>query len=243
MNGDREKRLTETFVTLCDTLVSEYDALEYMSMLAERTAEMLDAAAAGVILIDGRGGLSVAAASSERSRLLEVFAVAIDAGPCVDCVRSGVAVSVPDISLETTRWQRFATGAAEAGFLSFHALPMRLRDDTVGVLTVLDTKPGDLDDADRRLAQALADATTIGLLHERAVRRAETVSEQLQLALNSRVVIEQAKGVVAALRSISPDDGFVLLRSYARRNGRKLTELCRDVVNDRTAAAALFDGS
>jgi GAF domain-containing protein len=150
-------------------------------------------------------------------------------------------VSVPDISLETTRWQRFATGAAEAGFRSFHALPMRLRDDTVGVLTVLDTKPGDLDDADRRLAQALADATTIGLLHERAVRRAETVSEQLQLALNSRVVIEQAKGVVAALRGISPDDGFVVLRSYARRPGRMRPELCREVVNDRAAAAALFD--
>jgi GAF domain-containing protein len=242
MNGEREKRLTETFVSLTDTLVSDYDALEYMSTLAERTAELLDVAAAGVILVDGRGGLSVAAASSERSRLLEVFAVAIDAGPCVDCVRSGVAVSVPDIN-DTTRWQRFSAGAAEAGFRSFHALPMRLRDETVGVLTVLDTHPGELDDADRRLAQALADATTIGLLHERAVRRAETVSEQLQLALNSRVVIEQAKGVVAALRGISPDDAFAVLRGYARRNGRKLTELCREVVNDRAAAAALFDES
>lgn len=239
MNGDREQLLTDTFVTLTDTLVSDYDALEFMSMLAERTADLLDVAAAGVILVDGRGGLSVSAASSERSRLLEVFAVAVDAGPCVDCVRSGAAVSCPDITQQTQRWPRFAAGAAEAGFRSFHALPMRLRDETVGVLSVLHTGPGELPASDLRLAQALADATTIGLLHERALRRAETVSEQLQLALNSRVVIEQAKGVVAATLGINPDEAFGVLRSHARRLGRKLTELCREVVEGRFPAGDL----
>ena len=225
-------RVLDTFVALTDTLVSDYDALDYMSMLVERAAEVLDVSAAGVILLDARGGLSVAAASSEQSRLLELFAVAIDAGPCVECVRSGAAVTCVDI-VSDTRWPRFSTGAAEAGFRAFHALPMRLRSDVVGVLTLLHSEPMTLGEDDRRLGQALADAAAVGLLHERAVRRAEVVAEQLQLALNSRVIIEQAKGVVAGTMATTPDEAFTLLRRHARTTGLKLTQLCRDVVDGR----------
>ena len=232
--------MVETFVALTDTLVSDYDALDLMTMLAERASELLDVTAAGVILTDARGGLSVAAASSERSRLLEVFAVAIDAGPCVDSVRTGEAVTCEDLDAGAARWPRFAVGAGEAGFRSVHALPMRLRDEVVGVLTLLHTAPHVLTDVDRRLGQALADAATIGLLSERAVRTAEGVAAQLQGALNSRVIVEQAKGVLAGQATLTPADAFTVLRTYARGHGLRLTDVARDVVSgavDLTSAA------
>lgn len=228
--GERERQVVETFVALTDTLVSDFDVLDLMTVLAEHSSDLLDVSAAGVVLADGKGGLSVAAASSERSRLLEVFAVAIDAGPCVDCVRFGEAVTCEDLHTEPDRWPRFAAGAGEAGFRAVHALPMRLRGEVVGVLTLLHTESHVLTADDRRLGQALADAATIGLLSERAVRRAEAVTEQLQHALNSRVIIEQAKGVLAAQTGTPPDETFLVLRAHARGHGLRLSDVARDVV-------------
>lgn len=204
-------------------------------MLAERSVELLGVSAAGVILADvpgGHGGLSVAAASSERSRLLEVFAVAIDSGPWVDCVHTGQPVISPDLTdpAALARWPRFAAGAAQAGFRAAHALPMRCREQVIGVLALLHTAPHTLEEPETRLGQALADAATIGLLHERAVRHAETVTEQLQGALNSRVIVEQAKGVLAGQAGVSPEDAFLVLRSHARSHALRLSQLCRDVV-------------
>lgn len=227
---ERERHIVETFVALTDTLVSDFDALDLMMMLAERSATLLDISAAGVILSDGRGGLSVAAASSERSRLLEVFAVAIDAGPCVDCVRTGDPVTCEDFHAEPDRWPRFAAGAGEAGYRAVHALPMRLRGEAVGVLTLLHTEPHVLTDGDRRLGHALADAATVGLLSERAVRHAETITEHLQRTLNSRIIIEQAKGVLAAQTGRPVDDVFLVLRSYARSHALRLADVARDTV-------------
>ena len=230
---DREAAVVETFVALVDTLVEDYDAIDLMGRLAERSSVLLGMDAAGVILADPQGDLTVAGASSERSRLLEMFAVAIDTGPCIDTVRTGRAVSCDDIAAEADRWPRFAAGAAEAGFRAFHALPMRLRDEVIGVLTLINTEPHHLAGNDRRVGQALADAATIGLLHQRALHRAETVAEQLQVALTSRIIIEQAKGVLAARTDTSPDEAFTLLRSHARRTGSRLTDLCRAII-DRT---------
>ncbi|MFC5142445.1 GAF and ANTAR domain-containing protein [Actinomycetospora rhizophila] len=235
MNDGRETQVIDTFLTLTDTLVQDFDALDMLTMLAERCVELLDVSAAGVILTDGTGptgGLSVAAASSERSRLLEVFAVAIDGGPCVDCVRTGMPVISEDLTTSGAhqRWPQYARGAEDAGFRATHALPMRLRGEIIGVLTLLHIDRHTLGDPDARLGQALADAATIGLLHERAVRRAETVQEQLQGALNSRVIIEQAKGVVAATGDVHPDEAFTLLRGHAREHGLRLTDLARSVV-------------
>ncbi len=231
MSNGRETRIVDAFLTLTDTLVHDFDSLDMLTMLCERCVELLDVEAAGVILTDGTGGLSVAAASSERTRLLEVFAVAIDAGPCVECINTGQAVISEDLTTPAARehWPRYAPGALDAGFRSTHALPMRLRDEVIGVLTLLHTDRHTLTESDARLGQALADAATIGLLHERAVHQAWTVQEQLQGALNSRIIIEQAKGVLAAQGNISPDDAFTILRSHARSHGLRLTELARDV--------------
>jgi GAF domain-containing protein len=186
--------------------------------------------AAGIILRDSKGGLQVAGASSERSRLLEMFAVAIDSGPCIECVRTGEVVISADVDADAARWPRFAAGASEAGFRATHGVPMRLRDNVIGVLTLLHTEPHRLTAPDARVAQALADSATIGLLHERAVRQAEGVSAQLEHALESRVAIEQAKGVLSQAAGVSPGDAFTVLRAYARRNGRRLSELASQVV-------------
>ncbi|GAA4747325.1 GAF and ANTAR domain-containing protein [Actinomycetospora chibensis] len=233
MSNGREPQVIDTFLALTDTLTRDFDALDMLTTLSESCVELLDVSAAGVILADGQGGLSVAAASSERTRLLSVFAVAIDAGPCVDCVRTGLPVISEDLRTPTARqrWPRYVSGADEAGFRATHALPMRLRDDVIGVLTLLHTDHHALTDADTRLGQALADAATIGLLHERAVRHAETVQEQLQGALNSRVIIEQAKGVLAGSTALAPEDAFTVLRSHARGQGIRLTDLARGVVD------------
>jgi len=234
VSNGREPRVIDTFLTLTDTLTRDFDALDMLTTLSESCVELLDVSAAGVILADTQGGgLSVAAASSERTRLLGVFAVATGAGPCVDCVRTGLPVISEDLTTPSARqrWPRYVAGAHEAGFRATHALPMRLRDDVIGVLTLLHTDHHTLTDADTRLGQALADAATIGLLHERAVRHAETVQEQLQGALDSRVIIEQAKGVLAGSTDLAPEDAFSVLRSHARGQGIRLTDLARGVVD------------
>ena len=233
MSTSREPQVIDTFLTLTDTLTRDFDALDMLTTLSESCVQLLDVSAAGVILTDGRGGLSVAAASSERSRLLGVFAVAIDSGPCVDCVHTGRPVISDDLTTAAARkrWPRYAAGARESGFRATHALPMRLRDDVIGVLTLLHTERHTLTDGDARLGQALADAATIGLLHERAIRRAETVHEQLQGALNSRVIIEQAKGVLAGSSNLTPEEAFAVLRSHARSQGLRLTSLAREIVD------------
>lgn len=242
MSNGREAQVIDTFLALTDTLVSDFDALDMLTMLAERSVELLDVTAAGIILTDGNsGGLSVAAASSEASRLLEVFAVAIDGGPCVDCVRGGEPVTVHDLTTDTARarWPRFTDGASESGFRAAHALPMRHREDVIGVLTLLHTDPHTLTGPDARLGQALADAASIGLLHERAVRRAESVAEQLQGALNSRIIVEQAKGSLAQHGGVSPEEAFRILRTHTRNNNLRLTEVCRGIAEGTLDPATL----
>lgn len=228
--ASREQLLIETLVGLQDTIVGGFDVADFLGVLAERAAELLGMDAAGIILRDGKGGLQVAAASSERSRLLEMFAVAIDSGPCIECVRSGEVVISADVAAEAARWPRFAAGAAEAGFRATHGVPMRLRENVIGVLTLMHTEPHRLSPRDAYVAKALADSATIGLLHERAVRQAEDVSAQLEHALESRVAIEQAKGVLSQAAGVSPNDAFTVLRSYARGQGRRLSDLAAEVI-------------
>jgi GAF domain-containing protein len=226
----REQRVVETFVALSDTLVQDFDTTDFLTTLAERTAELLRVSAAGVILRDGPDRLKVGAASSERSRVLEVLAVSSDAGPCIDCVRSGTVVVSRELSADRGVWPRFVAGADEAGFRSVHAVPMRLRGEVIGVLTLLHVERLALVAEDAFLVQALADSATIGLLHQRALRHAYDVAEQLQRALNSRVIIEQAKGVLAQASGSPPEETFVVMRRYARGRSQRLTEVATQVV-------------
>jgi GAF domain-containing protein len=223
--------LSETFVELADTMVVGFDVIEFMHVLTDRSVDLLDASAGGLLLADPRGELRVVAASSEQARLLELFQIQHDQGPCLDCFRTGEAVSVPDLSAAAGRWPRFGAVAQEAGFAAVQALPMRLRTQIIGALNLFRVKAGPFGEEETRVGQALADVATISLLHERSLRRSETLNEQLQAALNSRVTIEQAKGKLAERLQVDMDHAFELLRSYARSRNRRLSEMAREFVD------------
>lgn len=242
MDGERERRVTRAFVELADTLVDDYDVVELMHMLVESCVSLLGASAAGILLADPKGGLRVMAASSEQSRLLEIFQLQADEGPCLECYASGSVVVVADVAEEAQRWPRFSVAAQAEGFRSVSAVPMRHRTDTIGTLNLFREIPGRDSPDDLSLAQALADVATVGILHERVLRRTEVLAEQLQTALESRVVIEQAKGVLAERLQIGLDDAFVRLRSYARSTNVHLAEAARALVVGELDERAVMGG-
>jgi len=225
-----EVQLADVFVEMADTLVDDFDVIEFLHVLTERCVQLLGVSAAGLLLTDGQDTLQLVAASSERTRLLELFQLQTDQGPCVDCFRTGQPVSVADVP-SAGRWPRFTAAAAEVGFAAVHALPMRLRDQVIGALNLFDTNPGALDEGRLRVGQALADVATIGLLQERAIRHRDVLTEQLQNALNSRILIEQAKGVLAERLHLDMANAFVVLRGGARNQNRRLTELAQAIVD------------
>ncbi len=222
--------LSETFVELTDTMVADFDVIDFLQVLTDRSAQLLDVSAAGLLLADHRGELRVVAASSEGARVLEVLQVELGEGPCLDCFRTGRAVTATDLGTDR-RWPRFADAAAQAGFAAVQALPMRLREQVIGALNLFRAAPGEFDPENVRVGQALADVATIGLLHERNMRRRDTLNEQLQAALNSRVVIEQAKGKLAERLGLDMDQAFAVLREYARTRNLRLSELARAFID------------
>lgn len=234
------RRLAEVFVEVADTLVDEFDLIEFLQLVTARTAKLLQAGAVGLLLADQHGELQFMASSNEATKLLELFELQHDEGPCLEAFRTGVAVSTADLSAANERWPLFAPRAIAAGFGSVHAMPMRLRGEVLGAWNLLGTEVGALEPVDVRIVQALVDVATIGLLQERSIRRGEMLTEQLQGALSSRVVIEQAKGALAQIHGISVDEAFHRLRSYSRRNGRRLSEVAQSVVSqDRSSVADL----
>jgi GAF domain-containing protein len=227
------ERLAKVFVEIADTLVDEFDLIDFMHMLAERTADLVGAPAVGLLLADQHGRLEFLAASDENTKLLELFQVQNHEGPCLDAFRTATPVINANLADAGTRWPRFAPRATAAGFRSVHAFPLRLRSEVIGALNVFGDQPGRvLDDVDVQIVQALADVAAIGLLQERAIRRGEMLTEQLQGALNSRIVIEQAKGAFAQANGISVDAAFTQIRNYARRTNRRLGDVAHAVVTD-----------
>lgn len=228
---ERERQLVETFARLADTLVAGFDVLDLLQTLVEACGSLLDTDAAGILLADESGQLELAASTSEASRLVEVMQLSADAGPCVHSFRTGRVVSVPEIAEGPDDWAAFRIASLEHGFHSVVAMPMRLREITIGTLNLMSERSGSLPEADVVVAQAFADVATIGILQDRAIRQSDVVRGQLQHALNSRVIIEQAKGVVAQTRKVSVDVAFTLIRDYARSNGMKLVEVASSLVN------------
>lgn len=228
----REMVLARAFVGLADSLVGDYDIIDLLDRLAGYSVELLAAEAAGILLVDARSQLRVVASTNEQSDWMELLQLEADEGPCVDCVRAGAPVSVADLTDVESRWPRFIASLAERGeYGSVHALPLRLRGEAIGALNLFHHRPGALPDADLVLAQALADVATIGILSERAISRDEVLNEQLQTALTSRIIIEQAKGVLAQLGDLTMDAAFGALRRYARDHNLRLSELARQVVD------------
>jgi GAF domain-containing protein len=225
-----ENRLADIFVTLADTLVTGFDVVGLFDDLAGACVDLLDATAAGLMLVDPAGRLRVMASSSERSRLLELLEIQNDEGPCLDCHRSGEPVLVADLAAENGRWPTFTAEATRVGFGAVYALPMRLREETIGALNLFHRDPHAMSPASLRLAQALADVATIGILQQRAVQASAELADQLQSALNTRLIIEQAKGLLAEREKTDMGAAFDLLRNHARRSGRRLSEVATAVI-------------
>lgn len=239
--GSREQVVAQAFVSLADTLVDEYDVIDlltrlvgYSIRLVGYSMRLLGADAGGILLADAHDALRVVAASNEDARLIELMQLQDDEGPCLDCYRQGMPIDVPDISATADRWPRFVTAVlGRPVFRAVHALPLRLRGQGIGALNLWNHQVGSLRPEELALGQALADVATIAILQERAVRRAEVLHEQLQGALNSRVIIEQAKGVLAQYGALPMDAAFHRMRSYARDNNQRLAEVARKLA-DRT---------
>jgi GAF domain-containing protein len=227
----RESRLLQTFAELADTLVADYDAVDVLQRLVDTCQEVFDTGAAGILLVGSDGDLEVIASSSEASRIVETLQLGADAGPCIESFRTGAVVSVPDIADVPPDWALFRDGALSQGFASALAVPMRLRDTTIGSLNLLRTAVGELDASDLVAAQALADVATIGILHEQTVRESTELSQQLQTALNRRIVIEQAKGVVAHTHDVGMDAAFNLIRAYARSHQLSVSTVAARLVD------------
>ena len=235
----REQRIIGTFVELADTMVDDFDVIEFLHRIAERCVELLDCSEAGVLLADAAGMLRVMASSSERSDALDVLQSQNDEGPCYECYVRGATVSSEDLGEDRDRWPTFSPAALARGFRSVHALPMRVRGQTVGALNLFRAQAGCLDDRDVPLGQGMADIAAVALMQERSVRESHGVVEDLQGALSSRVVIEQAKGVLAERIQINVDAAFVSMRAFARANNLKLRHVAQDVIDGRLDPAAL----
>jgi GAF domain-containing protein len=239
----REQRIVQTFVELTNTMVDDFDVIEFLHRLAERCVELLDCTEAGLLLVDSAGILRVMASSSERSDALDLLQTQNDEGPCFECFHRGQPVSSVNLMNEAGRWPTFAPAAVERGFASVQALPMRARGDTVGALNLFRTGAGQIWDDDLPVGQGMADIAAIALLQERSLRESRGLVGQLQGALSSRVVIEQAKGVLAERANISMDAAFVRLRGYARTNNLRLSDVAGDMIAGRLAPAALADAA
>jgi len=235
----RKRELLETFVELADTLVEDFDLVDFLAGLAERVVLLEIASEVGILLADEAGKLQFVAASHERTQMLELFQVQQDEGPCQDCFTTGKAVRVDELADSIDHWPVFVPKAIAVGFRSIQTVPLRLRGNILGAMNLFFTEPNGISPESVSVIQAMADVATIGILQQRELHRAHTVEAQLQNALQSRVSIEQAKGVVSEQAQVGTDAAFFMLRRYARDNNFKLVDVARDVVGGALQAADL----
>ena len=238
-DNTREERINDAFVRVAGTLVADYDVVDLLSTLVYTCTQLLDVQAGGILLADGTGMLELVASTSEEAEIVEVMIVAAGAGPCIDSYKTGAVVSVPDIDTDLRDWPRFRRTALDQGFRAAHATPLRLHGEVIGAMNLLSTVTGALSDRDAQLAQALADVATVGILHERSFRQPEVVAAQLHLALDTRILVEQAKGVLAQVRSCTMSEAFDALRDYARTHEVTLRAAAEGVVDRSISAEAL----
>ena len=222
--------IAETMVTLADNLVADFDVIDLLTVLADRCVSVLGVSAAGLMLAGPDGTLRVLASSSERMRLLELFEIQTEEGPCLESFRTGESVTQIDLASATVRWPRFAPEAIASGFQSVHALPLRLRGQVIGALNLFQADTRGIDDERLRAARAFADVATIAILQYRAISRSHELVDQLNTALNRRVVIEQAKGVIAEREHVDMEGAFAALRQHARDHNLRLSDVAAAVV-------------
>jgi GAF domain-containing protein len=235
----RESLLIATLVELADNLVDHYDVIDVLTVLSDRCVEAMDVDAAGVMLASPGGELQFVASSSESMRVLELFQIQADEGPCVDCYRAGHPIVNQSLDESDGRWPRFTPRALAQGFRSVHSLPLRLRGRTIGALNLFRTTQGPMEEEDVVVAQGLADVATIAILQHRSALDANTLNEQLSNALNSRIVIEQAKGIISQATNCDMDHAFGRLRAHARNHNEGLTSVAWALVGGTLSAQEL----
>jgi hypothetical protein len=227
---EREADLLATLVQLADTMVDDYDQFDLLNDMAAACVRILDTDTAGLSLAH-KGELGYVTGSDEQMRVIELFQAAHQEGPCVDAFRSGQPVHAPDISAHVDRWPQWAPRALELGFRAADAIPLVLRHESIGALNLYSRRVRSLDERDVQAGMALADMATIGILHDRAHRQGQVVQSQLEVALQSRIIIEQAKGVISEREGIDPHEAFERLRQYARSGNLKLLETAQRIVD------------
>jgi GAF domain-containing protein len=226
----REAEVVRSLVDLADNLVADYDVIDLLTGLTDRCVHVLGASAAGVMLASANGDLRLVASSSDAMRVVELFELQTQEGPCLDAFRTGERVAHENLAAGAGRWPRFATVALEAGFRSVFALPLRLRDTTIGALNLFSVEQSPMDEPDVLVARAFADLATISVLQQRAVADSQRLNEQLAHALTSRILIEQAKGVVFERAGIDMTEAFARLRGYAREHNLRLTDVAQSAI-------------
>jgi GAF domain-containing protein len=236
---DESKRLAQVFVELADTLIEDFDVVDFLQTLTDRCVELLGADAAGLMLSDQRGGLQLMTATLERARVLEVFELQVQEGPCLECFMTGEAVTNVELVEANERWPIFTPAAVQAGFGATHALPMRLRGTVIGALNLFTDQAVHLTSTDLGVGQAMADVATIGLLHQQMAHEQTSLSEQLQSALHSRVLVEQAKGALSARAGVSVGEAFARMRAHARSHNLALSVVASEVVGGTVTADLL----
>jgi transcriptional regulator with GAF, ATPase, and Fis domain len=244
MNDDRERKVTEAFVSIANSLVGEFDVIDLLNGLTTNCAELLDIASAGLLLADERTTLHVVAASSEATRTLELFQLQRDQGPCLDCYRRGEPVSVSDVEDHRLRWPQFVDAAEGAGFVSVHAVPMRLPNTVLGTLGLFGTRAGKLGESDINLAQALAHVASIAIVRGGAlVGDAAVINEKLNATLGSRAAVEQAKGLLAQRGELTMEQAFAVLRDYAHEHNLHLGDAATQLLTHKLSTAQVLEYS
>jgi hypothetical protein len=229
MNAPEFGTIRKAFTDLADTVVGDFDILAFLDTLCGYCADLLPIAACGVLLSEHTSALALVSASTEHARALMTAELRDGSGPATQSAGSGAAVSCPDFDVFKGQWPAIVPAALDYGLPAVDALPMRLRDQTIGALALYRSERGELDPGAAEFASAIADVATIGIVHQRALHRKNVLAEQLQTALDSRVIIEQAKGVLAERLQVAIDEAFLALRRYARNNNMKLTDAARAV--------------
>ena len=233
METSRDQTIVDSLVAMADNLVTDFDVVDLLTSLADRCVRVLGVSAAGVMFASPAEELRLVASSSEAMQVVELFELQAQEGPCLDAFRTGERVQHENLRAGTGRWPRFSLVALEAGFHSVFALPLRLRDTRIGALNLFDTGESPMDERDVLVAQGFADLATISVLQHGVVTEAQRVNDQLSQALTSRVVIEQAKGVIAERVGVSVGEAFCRLRGYARAHNLRLTAVAEATIDGR----------
>jgi len=237
----REAQVSAAFIAIADTLTKDFDVVDLLHTLVESCTEILAVDAGGLMLADAQGDLQLVASTSEEADLVEIMQLDAARGPCIECFVTGKPISVASIEESGGRWPEFQAEALKMGYHSVHATPMRLRGQVVGTMNLFGSQLAELSDRDIALAQALADVATIGILQDRFLRESHLLADQLHRALDSRVLIEQAKGVIAQSSSVSMDAAFAVLRSYSRNHNLTIRSVAENITSRKLEVSLLTE--